>query len=200
MRRRKRAEHERARILTDDEIRAVWDAAGDSSYGRMVRFALLTAQRREKMAAMEWSDLHGDVWTIRTEKREKGNPGKLVLPKAALSLLVEPVDGLVFPGRYGQKISGWSKLKRLLDKRAGVNDWSFHDLRRTARSLMSRAGVRPEIAERVLGHSLHGVERVYDRHEYTDEKAVALAKLAGLIKLIIKPPVGNVVALKHKSA
>jgi integrase len=63
----------------------------------------------------------------------------------------------------------------------------LHDLRRTARSLMSRAGVRPDIAERVLGHSIKGVEGVYDRHSYRDEKAHALAALASLIESIVRP-------------
>jgi integrase len=73
--------------------------------------------------------------------------------------------------------------------------WQLHDLRRTARSLMSRAGVRPDIAERVLGHAIKGVERVYDRHSYRDEKAHALRALASLIETIVNP-VDNVVALR----
>ncbi len=64
---------------------------------------------------------------------------------------------------------------------------------------MSRAGVRPEIAERIMGHVLPGVEGIYDRHEYREEKADALAKLAGLIALILKPPAENVVPLKREA-
>lgn len=60
---------------------------------------------------------------------------------------------------------------------------------------MSRAGVRPDIAERVLGHAIPGVEGVYDRHSYADEKADALNKLAALVGAIVNPPSGNVVAL-----
>ena len=77
-----------------------------------------------------------------------------------------------------------------------VDGWVFHDLRRTARSLMSRAGVRPDVAEKVLGHTLQGVERVYDRHAYVEEKGEAVAKLAGLLGLILNPPQANVVHLK----
>jgi integrase len=66
--------------------------------------------------------------------------------------------------------------------------WVIHDLRRTARSLMSRAGVRPDIAERVLGHAIRGVEGVYDRHSYEDEKGEALNQLAALVERIINPP------------
>ena len=60
----------------------------------------------------------------------------------------------------------------------------LHDLRRTARSLMSRAGVLPHISERVLGHAMKGVEGTYDRHQYRDEKGHALKALAGLIESI----------------
>lgn len=63
----------------------------------------------------------------------------------------------------------------------------LHDLRRSARSLLSRAGVRPDIAERLLGHAIAGVAGVYDRHSYREEKADALRRLAGLIDGIVHP-------------
>jgi integrase len=53
-------------------------------------------------------------------------------------------------------------------------NWTLHDLRRTAKTLMVRAGVRPDISERVLGHVIAGVEGTYDRHSYADEKRVLL--------------------------
>jgi hypothetical protein len=61
---------------------------------------------------------------------------------------------------------------------------------------MSRAGVRPDISERVMGHAIQGVEGVYDRHSYRDEKADALNRLAGLIEMILNPPDENVVAIR----
>ena len=76
-------------------------------------------------------------------------------------------------------------------------EWRLHDLRRTARSLMSRAGVSSDIAEMVPGHKLTGVRGVYDRHSYAAEKRDALEKLAGLIALILNPPSGNVVKLER---
>jgi hypothetical protein len=60
---------------------------------------------------------------------------------------------------------------------------------------MSRAGARPDIAQRVLGHAIAGVEGVYDRHVYSNEKADALNRLAALVETIINPPSGNVVPL-----
>ena len=61
---------------------------------------------------------------------------------------------------------------------------------------MSRAGVRPDISERVLGHALQGVEGVYDRHSYRDEKAHALKALAGLIEYISRPDEVKVARLR----
>ena len=74
-------------------------------------------------------------------------------------------------------------------------EWRLHDLRRTARSLMSRAGVFSDIAEMVLGHKLTGVRGVYDRHSYASEKRNALEMLARLIGININPPKGNVVQI-----
>ena len=66
--------------------------------------------------------------------------------------------------------------------------WTLHDLRRTARSLMAKVGVADNIAERVLGHAIGGVEGIYNRHAYFDEKADALARLATLVETILNPP------------
>jgi hypothetical protein len=52
---------------------------------------------------------------------------------------------------------------------------------------MARAGVRPDISERVLGHAIPGVEGTYDRHSYADEKRDALEKLAAMIERILNP-------------
>jgi integrase len=77
--------------------------------------------------------------------------------------------------------------------------WTLHDLRRTARTLMARAGVRPDISERVLGHVIQGVAAVYDRHDYEAEKRDALEKLAGLVERIVNPPPANVVPMRRAS-
>ena len=76
-----------------------------------------------------------------------------------------------------------------------MTGWTLHDLRRTARSLMSRAGVNADHAERCLGHVIAGVRGTYDRHEYHAEKQHAFEALAALIERIVNPPEGNVSAL-----
>ena len=79
-------------------------------------------------------------------------------------------------------------------------NWTLHDLRRTAKTLMVRAGVRPDISERVLGHVIAGVEGTYDRHSYADEKRDALEKLAGMIDRILNPISSNVAPLGERRA
>ncbi len=95
-------------------------------------------------------------------------------------------------------VDGHYPLAGLYQRRqaiAGVTGWTLHDLRRTARSLMSRAGVPSDHAERCLGHVMPGVRGTYDRHEYHDEKRRALEALAALIARIVEPQ-ANVVAMR----
>jgi integrase len=86
-------------------------------------------------------------------------------------------------------------MRKRANKQADVGslaNWTLHDLRRTAKTLMARAGVRPDISERVLGHVIVGVEGTYDRHSYADEKRDALEKLAAMIERILNPLPSNV--------
>jgi integrase len=190
MKRTPRSQHLRSRILTDDELRAVWLAANTG-----VRLLLLSAQRTAKIVDMRWQDIdeHG-VWHMPQAAREKSNAGRLQLPQAALDIIAaQPRLAGSLRVFAVNPLSGQSKAR--LDRASGVSDWRLHDLRRTARSLMSRAGVQSEIAERVLGHVAGGVRGIYDRHSYDTEKGHALAQLAALIERIVNPPTDNVVAM-----
>lgn len=200
MRRQSASAQARDRVLTDEEIKRVWETADQcGAFGAMVKVALLTAQRREKVASMKWSDIDADgVWDIPRAPREKSAGGALALPDTARQIIeAQPRlanNQFVFAGRGDGAINGFSKMKARLDRLSGVSGWTVHDLRRTARSLMSRAGVPARDSERVLGHALVGVEGTYDRHGYDDEKANALARLAALIEAIVHPR-PNVVAM-----
>jgi integrase len=114
----------------------------------------------------------------------------------------------VFPSRAGTPYSAFGKAKAALDCAVFASakkqseglatplpNWTLHDLRRTAKTLMVRAGVRPDISERVLGHAIAGVEGTYDRHSYADEKREALEMLAAMIERILKPVPANVTLL-----
>jgi integrase len=205
MRRQSPHAQSRTRVLDDAEIAAIWKAAEskmpsssgkeewNDTFGAFIRVALLTAQRRAKIIAMKWDDIgEGGEWTVPKRPREKDTIGSVVLPPAALTIIRgQPQIGdnpYVFAGRGDGPFNGFSKAKERFDGRLkNVKPWTIHDLRRTARSLMSRAGVASEHAERVMGHAIGGIEQVYDRHSYRDEKADALARLTTLIDGIVNP-------------
>jgi integrase len=195
----------RSRILDDDEIRALWKATeGVEAFGGLCRLALLTGARKGKLVNMKRSDVSADgTWTVPIEKREKNNLGQVQLPALARDVLrqVPRVHGsdFVFQPARGRTISVSHALVALRKRLPPMPPWGLHDLRRTARSLMSRAGVNPEHAERVLGHVIPGVEGVYDRHPYGDEKRIALEKLAALVAEIVGGAPDKVVPIRARS-
>jgi integrase len=204
MRRQSATEQARERILSDGELRTVWRQAETAGrFGAFVRLLLLTGQRRAKVSAMRWADLKDGAWHIPKAEREKNNAGVLQLPAIAIAIIeAQPRMGdspFVFTGRGGNKaMNGFSKAKRQFDATLdGVANWTLHDCRRTCRSLLSRCGVSSQVAERVMGHAIAGVEGVYDRHKYIDEMAAALAKVAILIDTIVNER-PNVVAMDTK--
>jgi integrase len=191
----------RSRILTDDEIRKVWAATGEmkNAFGPLVRFLLLSAARRNEGRYMRRSELDNGIWTIPGSRYKTGIDFALPLSGAAQSI-VEALPAindsdLVFTNDGVRASGGFTKFKRRLDKESGTSGWTLHDLRRTARSLMSRAGVSADVAEMCLGHVLPGVRGVYDRHPYLDEKRRAFEALAALIERILDPQ-ENVVPLR----
>jgi integrase len=204
MKRQSTKEQARTRILTDPEICAIWKLAKDhGTFGAILQIALLTAQRREKIVSMKWEDIDNGVWTVPAEAREKGNIGSVKLPKMVLDIIdAQPrlaSNGYVFAGRGAGYFNSLSKPKLRLDAQMpkGTKPWIVHDLRRTSRSLLSRADVSSEHSERVMGHVLPGVEGTYDRHQYDAEKAAALAKLATLIDGVINQR-DNVLPMKKE--
>jgi integrase len=192
MSRTSQAERSRDRILTDDELRSVWRAveAQPTLFGRYAQFLLLTAARRNEAAQMQQGELSGNVWTIPGERYKTGLPMLLPLSSAARKVLEStPRVGAKFVFTHDGKraLSGFSKQKARFDSQCGVTGWTLHDLRRTARSLMSRAGVSSDHAERCLGHVMGRIRGTYDRHGYLEEKRHAFEALAGLIERIIDP-------------
>jgi integrase len=189
----------RSRILSEDEIRALWNADGE--FGNFTKLALLTAQRVGKLYTLKWDDISDDTWTIRTERREKGNANSLSLPQLALEVLKRqrnenPDPEFVFDGN-GTALRGRLYRARVKFERSNSTPpLVLHDLRRTARSLMAAAGVPTLHAELVMGHAQQGVVGIYDRHRYEREKAEALLMLANRIRDIVAPPPDNV----HKLA
>jgi integrase len=199
MARTKPSEHARRRILTDDEIRAVWRASDSMAgpFGRYVQFLLLTAARRNEAAHLRWQEVVGADWTLPADRNKTKVDLTRPLSAAAQAVLakVPRIAGADFVfSADGRRLGGFSRRKAEIDAASGITDWTLHDLRRTARSLMSRTGVSSEHAERCLGHVIGGVEGTYDRHGYHNEMLIAYEKLATLISQIVDPK-PNVVAM-----
>jgi len=198
-------ERARTRILTDDELRAVWRAAEGyaGAFGALVRFLLLTGCRRTEASAMRWSEVVDGDWTLPAARNKVKVDFIRPLSPAAQQVLTRlpRIDGsaFVFTMNGERPVSGFGSFKAAFDEVCGVRNWTIHDLRRTSRSLMSRAGVPADHAERALGHVIGGVRGVYDRHEFHEEKRRAFAALATQIDRIVNPQ-ENVVALRAAPA
>jgi len=192
----------RSRILTDEELRSVWAACAEyrHPFGPMLRFTLLTATRRSEALYAKRSEIVGAEWTIPAERYKTKIDHLIPLSQAALAIAQGSGDGFIFTANGKQAIGSHTLHKAAIDKASGVTNWVIHDLRRTARSLMSRAGVASDHAERCLGHVIGGVRGVYDRHEYLEEKRLAFAALASLVDRIVNPSAQtNVVPLRGQS-
>jgi integrase len=199
----------RNRTLTDNELRALWRACDEAGiFGHYVRFTLLTAARRNESAHLRVAEIDGADWRIPGDRYKNKLDHVVPLSDAAVKVLnsVPKIAGtdFIFATPDGKPIAGFGSRKEAIDKLmtlklreiVGRDDvelqrWTLHDLRRSARTLLSRAGVSSEIAERCLGHVKTGVEGTYDRHSYYDEKKAAFGKLAELIERIVSPVGGG---------
>ncbi|MGO9681342.1 MAG: tyrosine-type recombinase/integrase [Beijerinckiaceae bacterium] len=187
------AEQQRDRVLSEEEIRTVWKALeSESPKTRAIfRLALLTAQRRSEITGMQWAELDLDSgwWTIPAERAKNGLAHRVPLSPEAVRIL-ESVkrsikrkkktgardEPLVFRGgRIGRPLTNLQKPMRRI-KDASAVDFHFHDLRRTAASLMTGIGIPRLVVSKILNHIEGGITAVYDRHSYDAEKRAALLK------------------------
>lgn len=201
------AERERQRILGDDEIRAMWKASlGAGLFGDLARLFLMTGLRREELAAVKDTDIDGDVLLIGDTKT--GQPHRLPLSAAALAIIRRQPrhrgQGHVFTSATGTPIAGnatnWHRERLRLQAASGTSGWSWHDLRRSHRTLLARIGVDDLVAELILDHALPGkLRKTYNLWKYQDEMREALERLAAFLDEIIagRP---NVVALPPRRA
>jgi integrase len=154
-------------------------------FGSFVKFVLLTATRRNEAVYATRSEIVGAEWTIPASRYKTKIDHLIPLSRSALAQLPAENGDFVFSANGKQAIGSLTERKQALDAASGVSGYTIHDLRRTARSLMSRAGIPSDHAERCLGHVIGGVRGVYDRHEYHAEKARAFEALAALIERIV---------------
>jgi len=210
---------ERERILSDDEIRAIWTAADayreDSSFGDLIKLLFLTGQRRNEIATMQRADINlaKARYTIPGERNKSGRLHDVPLSPQSQRIIGLRLDDeyeYLFPAsaaRYAGKnspdlikrdkpMSGWSKMKKQLDQASGVTGWHLHDIRRTVGTNLAELEVPRLTISRILNHKEGGVTSIYDRHGYFKEKLAALDLWARRLDEILKlESIDNVVNL-----
>ena len=199
----------RGRALKEHEIKALWPVLTEMAYpfGPLQQLLLLLGQRRSEVAEMRWSEINPDKreWTIPAERSKNDCEHIVPLPNAAVAILdtlPRFTEGdFVFSTTSGRRpVSGFSKGKvrtdqLLAEHQTAIEDWRVHDLRRTARTGMARLGVPEIVGERVLNHLPQGLGKIYNVHEYLDEKRDALARWAQEVQNITELPPENLIRL-----
>jgi integrase len=213
----------RERVLSDEELGGVWQAAETLGFpfGPIFQLLILTGQRRGEVAGMTWGefDLANETWVIPQERTKNGLRHSVPLPQPAIAILkAQPrfkraqgeTDFVFSPGATAP--SGFSRARRRLDaamsalRRAtdpealSLPEWVVHDLRRSVASGMARLGISLPVIERCLNHisgSFGGIVGVYQRHSFAEEMRAAEIRWGRHIEAIVsgEPEANNVVEL-----
>jgi integrase len=177
-------ETSRDRVLTNAELKAVWNAtASASQFDTIVRLCILLGQRRGEIATIEPSWITDGVLTIPRHVTKNGVEHPVPLTTRALAILKQTQLG---------SYNSWSQPKARLDERSGVTDWTLHDLRRTFATIHASIGTPPHITDRLLNHlsgsrTLSPIAKIYNRYSYLKEMRTALEKYEHhLFKIVLK--------------
>jgi integrase len=189
-------EKPRDRVLSDLELKRVWDAASrmDWPFGAIYRLLILTGARLREIGDLRWSEIHGAHIRLEGSRTKSGTAHTIPLSDPARALLnsvprIGINSDLVFSTNGKTSVSGWSKAKRqLLDKTGDLPDFHVHDFRRVVATGMQRLGIAERVIEACLGHcttSRNGLLRVYQVHGFDREKAEALALWAHHVMALV---------------
>jgi integrase len=213
----------RLRVLDDDELRALWRAAGRLRYpyGVLVRGLMLTGARLNELAGARQSefDLAKKVWVVPAQRFKSDAQHIVPLTDAMIGWLETlprwKAGDYLFSMDGRKPFNGFAKTKQRLDRqmslswralgrvqgveRDALENWTHHDIRRSVRTRLSALRVPEHVAELVIGHAKRGLARVYNQHEFIDEMREALAAWNTLLAAIVSPPPPNVVALRDVS-
>jgi integrase len=189
---KRKIEASRSRVLSDDELRAIWRAVDELSEPSrsLVKAWILTGQRRDEVRCMMWSeiDLGRALWTLPASRNKGKRDHEVPLPQAMLTLLGDrPRSGAgpVFTSDGRKPYGGQGRLKVILDRKSGATGWTFHDIRRTVSTGMASLHVPQDTIDRVLNHAKGSLAGTYNRHEYLDEKRRALEVWAERVAFIV---------------
>lgn len=180
-------------MTTPDEIRRFWgasEAASNPVHRDLLRFMLLTGQRRTETSLVEWDHLSGNRWDIPAEITKTGDDQAVPLGPLSRALLDAQErharTGLVFAGRGLRPISGWTKLVGPVRKAYGDDRLSCHGLRRTFRTGLSALGVEEAVAELMIAHKRSDLVGRYDHSDLWDRRVEAQARWESFVGEVVK--------------
>jgi integrase len=195
----------RDRVLTNQELAAIWRALDNDEYGQCVRLLVCTACRREEIGGMARSELSADgtSWTLPKERSKNGKPHTLPITPMMREIIdsVPERDGidLLFGERGARGFTSWSRGKKALDQRLDLPAWTHHDIRRSVATRMGDIGIQPHIVEEILNHrSGHkrGVAGVYLRSVYEREVRAAMALWSDHVRALVEGDERKIIALR----
>ncbi|WP_367953433.1 site-specific integrase [Aquibium pacificus] len=215
----------RQTVLSPEEIRAYWLAAGKMGYpwGSLFRLLMTTGQRLNEIACASWPefDLAEKLLVIPPERFKSNATHPIPLSDLAMEIVSDlprgPAGPFVFSvkqGRTPATAMGAKKkeldalmlveLRKIARERGepepeNVRHFVLHDLRRVVRSNLSALRVPDVVAELTIGHGKKGLARVYDQHAYLPEMRDALQAWADRLRTIVNPPSGTNVVLMRKA-
>lgn len=205
------AERSRDRVLSDDELKAVWKASDVIGwpFGALVRLLILAGQRRSEIAEMRWREIDFDakVWTLPRERSKNGQAHVVPLSDAAVAVLrslprVAGKAGYVFSTNGETPVSGFARAKERLNAELppDMPGWTLHDLRRTFASGCARLGIAVHVVEAALNHrsgTIRGVAAIYNKYSYDAEKRAAMSAWSRHVEANDEPA-GNVVPMRGR--
>jgi len=202
-------EQSRSRVLSFEELQIIFTCfhkhRDQFTRENTLAAALLVTLgvRKGELIAALWEefDIDAKLWHIPNARSKTGIGISVPLTDEILEWLYElniRANGseFVFPKRRASKRGHISpdtlnaaiqKLHR--EGKLSIEHFTVHDLRRTCRSMLASEGVPGHVAERCLNHKLKGVEGIYDRHDYIDERREALQLIAKKLAPIINQTV-----------
>jgi integrase len=204
----------RDRVLSEDELKAIWSACRDDDFSRIVQLLMLTACRRDEIGDLEFSEIDFDtgMLVIPGRRIKNGRELRLKLPTIALDILrtVRRRDGCAHLfGTPGKGFTSWSNgmklfLARMTDAGTRLPHWTLHDLRRSTATHMvdDEIGIQPHIVEALLNHvSGHkrGVAGIYNRASHPREIARALEMWADHLTALVQGGKKKVVRLPRRA-
>jgi integrase len=200
----------RTRVLSDDELRALWLACEpEGASDQAIRMLILTGARRNEIGRMCWQEVDEDrrLWTLPAGRTKNAREHAIPLSAQAWALIeARPRFAscpFVFSADGKRAVNNWDEIKRRISAKARVaaDSWRLHDLRRTAASGMQKLGVSVPVIEKALNHvsgTFRGIVGVYQTHDYADEVRIALQKWADRVEEIVGGKPAKVVKLRGR--